>query len=186
MSVEPSKASNSRRVPFLVGSTFVLLFAVGLFFAQGRERVIALGRPQRYDDFAFAVANVHRLDAIDGLRPERGMFLVVRLGIRNQAKRVDFRFRLGGQFVEDAEGVRYPLSTEATRRRAGSPGGLPLCDQPIPAGSSCTTDLVFDVPANIRVPRFVLSSGSVGDFLDRVLEGKVRFALDDEPSSDRP
>jgi hypothetical protein len=177
---EPSKAPASRRIPLLVGSTFVLLLAVGLFFAQGRERVVALGRPQRFDDFAFAVANVHRLDAIDGLRPERGMFLVVRLGIRNQAKRVDYQFRPGMAFVEDANGVRYPLSTEATRRRTSSAGGLPPCDQPIIAGSSCTTDLVFDVPASIRTPRFLLSSGTVGDLLDRILEGKVRFALDDE------
>ncbi len=178
---EPSKAPTSRRIPLLVGSTFLLLFAVGLFLAQGRERVVTLGRPQRFDDFAFAVANVHRLDAIDGLRPERGMFMVVRLGIRNQAKRVDFRFRPETAFVEDANGDRYPLSTEATRRRGSSPGGLPPCDQPIPAGSSCTTDLVFDVPASIRVPRFLLSSGTIGDLLDRILEGKVRFALDDEP-----
>jgi hypothetical protein len=181
MTVEPSKAPTSRRIPLLVGSTFVLLLAVGLFFAQGRERVVALGRPQRFDDFAFAVANVHRLDAIDGLRPERGMFLVVRLGIRNQAKRVDYQFRPAMAFVEDADGVRYSLSTEATRRRASSPGGLPTCDQPIPAGSSCTTDLVFDVPAGVRSPRFLLSSGTVGDLLDRIIEGKVRFALDDEP-----
>jgi hypothetical protein len=181
MTVEPSKAPTSRRIPLLVGSTFVLLLAVGLFFAQGRERVVVLGRPQRFDDFAFAVANVHRLDAIDGLRPERGMFLVVRLGIRNQAKRVDYQFRPEMAFVEDADGARYPVSTEATRRRTSSPGVLPPCDRPIPAGSSCTSDLVFDVPANIRVPRFLLSSGTAGDLLDRILEGKVRFALDDGP-----
>ena len=127
MTLEPSKAPTSRRVPLLVGSTLVLLLAVGLFFAQGRERVIALGRPQRFDDFAFAVANVHRLDAIDGFAPSAGSFLVVRLGIRNQAKRVDYQFRPGTAFVEDADGVRYPLSTEATRRRAGfAPAGCRL------------------------------------------------------------
>jgi hypothetical protein len=154
---------------------------VGLFFAQGRERVVALGRPNRFDDFAFAVANVHRLDAIDGLRPGRGMFLIVRLGIRNQAKRVDFQFRPETALVEDENGIRYPLSSEATQRRSGSSGGLPLCDRPIPAGSSCTTDLVFDVPSTVREPRFLLCSDWFGDLLDRILEGKVRFALDDEP-----
>ncbi len=182
MTAVRSKALPSRRLVALVASTLVLVLAVTLFFAGNRERIVPLGRPQRFDDFGFAVVNVHRLEAIDGLRPQRGMFLVVRLGIRNQAKRVDYQFHPEMTFVEDAKGLRFPVSDEATRRRSEGPGGLPPCDRPIIAGSSCTTDLVFDVPASVRRPRFGLSSGAVGDFLDRLLEGKVRFALDDEPS----
>lgn len=170
----------SRRLILVVGSAVVLLVAALLVVAAGRERVVPLGRPQRFDDFGFAVANVHRLDAIEGLRPERGLYLVVRLGIRNEAKRVDYEFRPGSAWIEDASGRRYPLSPEATRRRQEAPGGLAACDKPIPAGSSCTTDLAFDVPADVREPRLMLAFDPVGDFLDRILTGKVRFALDDE------
>jgi hypothetical protein len=168
-------------VALLALSTFVLVAAAGAFLASLRERVIPLGRPHRFDDFAFAVVNVHRLDALDDLRPDRGTFLVVRLGIRNQAKRVDYQFRPESAWVEDANGRRYSFAAGATRRRAEAPGGMPPCDRPIEAGSSCTTDLVFNVPGDVRTPRLILSSGTVGDVLDRVLEGKVRFALDDEP-----
>jgi hypothetical protein len=181
MTAVRSKAPPSRRLVVLVASTLILVLAVALFFAASRERIVPLGRPQRFDDFGFAVVNVHRLEAIEGLRPERGTFLVVRLGIRNQAKRVDYQFQPDTAFVEDARGLRFPVSAEATRRRSESSGGLPPCDRPIIAGSSCTTDLVFDVPASVRRARFGLPSGAVGDFLDRLLEGKVRFALYDEP-----
>jgi hypothetical protein len=180
MSDESPPRQPSRGVVLVVGSAIVLLLAVGLFFAAGRERVVPLGRPHRFDDFGFAVVNVHRLDAIEGLKPERGLWLVVRLGIRNQAKQVDYQFHPSTAWVEDAQGHRYPVATEASRKRQESPGALAACDRPIPAGSSCTTDLVFDVPADVRTPRLMLSSGAVGDLLDRILEGKVRFALDDE------
>jgi len=181
MTDRTTTAPSRLRFALLATSTIVLLVAVGLFFAVRRERVVALGRPERFDDFAFAVANVHRLDSIEGLRPERGLFLVVRLGIRNQAKRVDYQFRPETALIEDAGGRRYPIAAEATRRRADSPGSLPPCDRPIPAGSSCTTDLVFDVPSDVRTPRLRLSSGAVGDFLEGIISGQVRFALDDEP-----
>jgi hypothetical protein len=53
------------------------------------------------------------------------------------------------------------------------------CETPIPAGKSCTTDLVFDVPADLASPRLRMSSGAVGDALDWLISGKVRFALED-------
>jgi hypothetical protein len=180
MSDESPTRRPTRGVVLVVGSTIVLLLAVGLFFAAGRERVVPLGRPHRFDDFAFGVVNVHRLDAIEGLKPERGLWLVVRLGIRNQAKQVDYQFRPETAWVEDAQGHRYSVAAEATRKRQESPGALGACDKPIPAGSSCTTDLVFDVPADVWMPRLMMSSGAIGDALDRILEGKVRFALDEE------
>lgn len=180
MNDQPASAPGGRRSVLLAASTILLLIALGLFFAARRERIVALGRPQRFDDFAFAVANVHRLDAIEGMKPARGVFLVVRLGIRNEAKRVDYQFRPESASIEDGDGRIYPLDAEATRHRLASPGSLGACDRPIPAGSSCTTDLVFDVPADVRAPRLKLSSGNVGDALDRILIGKVRFALDDE------
>ncbi len=181
MTDRPATVPGRLRSVLLAASTIVLVVAVGLFFASRRERIVALGRPHRFDDFAFAVANVHRLDAIEGSRPARGLFLVVRLGIRNEAKRVDYQFRPEAASIEDGDGRIYPLDAVAMRHRLASPASLGACDRPIPAGSSCTTDLVFDVPAGVRSPRLRLSSGIVGDALDRILTGKVRFALDDEP-----
>lgn len=180
MSEGTEAVAPGRRGFLLAVATIVLVIAVGLFFAARRQQVVPLGRPHRFDDFAFAVANVHRLDAIEGRKPERGLFLVVRLGVRNGAKRVDFQFRPERFVVEDASGRTYPVSPDATRRRASAPGGLPACDDPIPPGASCTMDLVFDVPADVRVPRLKLATGVVGDFLDRVMQGKVMFALDGE------
>jgi hypothetical protein len=176
----PPPRPKSGRLALLGLSTLVLVLAVAAFFAARREHVVTLGRPHRFDDTAFAVANVHRVGTINDLRPERGLFLVVRFGIRNQARAVDFLFRPEPVWIEDAEGRRYPVSDRATRAHINSPGGLPACDEPIPAGKSCTMDLVFDVPADIKTPRLLVASDGVAEILDRIVEGKVRFALDDE------
>lgn len=159
----------------LVGLTAVF----GLIFAASRrDRTIPLGAPARFDDFAFAVVDVRRLASIEGLKPVRGSFLVVRLGIRNQAKRVDFRFDAARTLVEGGDGRRFGLDGPATRRMETAPAGLPACDRPIQAGQSCTTDLVFDVPVDIRSPRLRLASDPVGDILDGLFEGgRAGFAL---------
>ena len=96
------------------------------------------------------------------------------------AKHVDYQFRPERMMIEDAQGAVYPLAAEATRRHAATPQGLPGCEGPIPAGKSCTTDLVFDIPSDADSPMLFLSSGKLGDALGWLLEGKVRFALKDE------
>ena len=120
MTDRPTTAPSRRRAGLLAASTIALLVAVGLFFAARRERVVPLGRPERFDDFAFAVVNVHRLDAIEGIRPGLGLFLVVRLGIRNQAKRVDYEFRPEMTSIEDAAGAAVIRSRPRRRGVAGS------------------------------------------------------------------
>jgi hypothetical protein len=170
-----------RRTVLFSACAVGLALLVGTTLARRQTRTIPLGARKQWDDFAFAVTDVHRVDSIDGLRPTRGVFLVVRFGIRNMAKRVDFRFQPDRMGIEDARGRTYSLAAEVTRRRQASPAGQPGCDAPIPAGKSCTTDLVFDVPADVASPRLFMSSGTIGDAMGWLLEGKVRFALEDEP-----
>lgn len=169
-----------RKSHVLVYGLVALVAVVGLLLAASRrDRTIPLGMPVRFDDFSFAVVDTRRLDAIDDLRPVRGSFLVVRLGIRNQAKRVDYRFQAGQTLVEGGDGRRYPIDPQATRTLSSTPSGLPGCDQPIPAGQSCTTELVFDVPRDARSPRLRLSSGPIVDVLDGLFEGgRAGFALE--------
>jgi hypothetical protein len=170
-----------RRAILLSACAVGLALLVGTTLSNRQTRTIPLGARKQWDDFAFAVTDVHRVEAIDGLRPTRGAFLVVRFGIRNMAKRVDYKFHPDRMGIEDSRGRTYSLAAEATRRRQTSPEGMPGCDAPIPGGKSCTTDLVFDVPADFASPRLFMSTGTVGDALGWLLEGKVRFALEEEP-----
>jgi hypothetical protein len=170
-----------RRAVLLSACAVGLALLVGTTLARRQTRTIPLGARKQWDDFAFAVTDVHRVEAINGLRPERGTFLVVRFGIRNMAKRVDYQFHPERMGIEDAQGRTYSLAVEATRRRQALPEGQPGCDAPIPAGKSCTTDLIFDVPTDIALPRLFMSSGPLGDAMGWLFEGKVRFALEGEP-----
>jgi hypothetical protein len=177
----PAPRRGGGRLARLGLSTLVLVLAVAAFLAAARTTLVPLGRPHRFDDTGYAVANVHRVDAIGDAKPERGRFLVVRLGIRNQSRAVDLKFRPEAVLVEDAAGRRYPVASGATRAHHRAPGSLPPCDEVIPAGKSCTTDLVFDVPADVGAPRLVIASdGGATEILGRIVAGKVRFALDDE------
>jgi hypothetical protein len=171
-----------RRGHLVVYALVGLVVVVGLLVgASRRSRTIPLGTPVRLDDFSFAVVDVRRLDAIDGLKAARGSFLVLRLGVRNQAKRVDFQLDAGRTLVEGRDGRRFGLDAATTTRLASTPNGLPPCDGPIPAGKSCTTDLVFDVPRDLSSPRFRLGSGAIGDILDGIFEGgRIGFSLDKE------
>jgi hypothetical protein len=85
--------SRRRRTILLLASVVGLVIVVGITLAARRSETIPLGARKQWDDFAFAVVDVRRLDAIDGLKPSRGSFLVVRFGIRNKAKRVEYRFQ---------------------------------------------------------------------------------------------
>jgi hypothetical protein len=174
-----SRATPRERGQLVAVAAIGLILVVGMILAMRKERVIPPGTPIRFDDFAFAVVDVRRPDTIDGLRPANGSFLVVRFGVWNQAKRVDYHFNQEKLMVEDATGRRFPLATEATKRRQRSPDGIAGCDQPIPAGKSCTTDLVFDLPTGAPDPSLRFTTDPLVAVLSWFFDGRVRFALEE-------
>ena len=163
----------------------VLLLGLSLLFAW-RVRpenaiVVPPGGEMQYDDFAFSVEGVRRARALsDGAAriEASGEFVVVTIGVHNHAKKVDFTFR--------------PETIELV---AGMPGGMTsiykpvaaalallaasnTCKGPVPAGSSCTTELAFDLPRGATKLRLQWQYSSLlFDVLDTLAYGRMSLAL---------
>jgi len=163
----------------------LLLLGLALLFTwrvrPGNAIVVPPGGEMQYDDFAFSIEGVRRTRALsDGAaRMEAsGEFVVVTIGVHNHAQKVDFTFR--------------PETMELV---VGMPGGmtsiykpvaaaLPLlaatngCKGPIPAGSSCTTELAFDLPPGATKLRLQWQySWLLYDILDTLAYGRMSLAL---------
>lgn len=154
--------------------------------------VVAPGGEIRYDDFAFSVDGVRRAKALgeDGAQIEaQGEFVVVTLGVHNHAKRVDFTFRPEIVRLVVDGGAQGDANSDAqdSAEYTAAPAALPAlaaangCTRPIAAGSSCTTELAFDVPAGTRGLRIRLQfSGLFFDAIDTLVNGRTSLALPDQ------
>jgi hypothetical protein len=145
------------------------------------EEVVVPNRPIQFDDFAFTVRGVRTAEAIgEGERrlPARGRFTIVTLEVDNRAKRVSYQFKNSAALLVDDEGRTYPTSIAGQNALNAERGAPDPCSAPLPAGTSATTELAFDVPADVRPTRMRLASGGpVGDALEALVFGKRAFGL---------
>jgi hypothetical protein len=158
-----------RRVRFFTWFALIALTVIGIFSAGSLarpEKVLPMGSPIRFDDFSFNVTEAH---SSASARPGLLRYSVA-LSIGNQAKRVDYNFQRSAALLVTADGRVY-------RPVALSPGSSEPCGSPIPAGAVCDTTLVYEVPDGTVAPRFRLSFGSVGDFLERLFFGRKAIQL---------
>src|SRR5437868_4114954 len=81
----------------------VLALLLFLAVATRRESVVGMGQPIQFDDFAFQVTGVRRIDATG----PGGRRYVVALTVVNRAKRVDFHFRRESAVLVDRRGREY-------------------------------------------------------------------------------
>lgn len=144
-----------------------------------RDEFVGLNQEIQYDDFAFSVQGVRKTDSLGvgefNTKPQ-GLYYVISLKIVNHAKRVDFRFKYESAKVLDVEDKQFGWSPAGQRALESST--RKRCDQPIPAGTSCTTEVVFDLPADAELKHFRISEGGlVGDILDVIFYGKKRIEL---------
>jgi hypothetical protein len=144
-------------------------------------QVVGLNQEIQYDDFAFAALGARQAatlgDAPDAPRAQ-GVYEIVTMKVVNHARRVDFTFDKATVVLVDEQGGEYHWSAAAQRAFDATRGPAESCAEPIPAGASCVTDVVFDVPAAARIAQVRISGGgAVGDVLDTVLIGKKRIAL---------
>lgn len=168
----------------LIGAGLLLLGLALLFAWRVRPEnavVVPPGGEMQYDDFAFSVEGVRRARALsDGAAriEASGEFVVVTIGVHNHAKKVDFTFR--PETIELVAGMPggmnsiYKPSSAALPLLAATNG----CKGPIPAGSSCTTELAFDLPrgsTNLRLQWQY--SWLLFDILDTLAHGRMSLAL---------
>jgi Domain of unknown function (DUF4352) len=158
---------------------------VATFVLGRRDQVAPIGKPIRYDDFAFTVLHVEQAKSV-GPRERKvrayGTFWIVDLEVENRARRVGYRMDSHVPVLVDGEGRRIPVSTrgqaavDSEREPAGGDGAMVPSD--IGPGERVVTTIVFDVPEGAPDPRLKLVfGGAVGEALDFVFLGDRRFAL---------
>lgn len=168
---------------FAVTAAIVVLIGVSLLMIVAalnrRDQMVGLNQEIQYDDFAFSVVEVRKADGLgsgESAVNAAGAFYVVTLKIANHAKRVDYKPKRASAILIDDRGKEFFLS-EYGQAALESVQGL-RCYDPIPAGASCVTELVFDIPADSRITQLRISEGGlVGDILDIVFFGKKRIEL---------
>jgi Domain of unknown function (DUF4352) len=164
---------------FMIMGVFVLL--VPLIGALNRPpKVVGLNTPIQFDDFAFTVSSVRPAQALgtgNARRPADGQYLIVSLTINNKAKRVNYVWKNSTAILVDDSGQEHHVSTAGQAALESEPGKANPCAGPIPAGTACTKELVFDVPTAVRSPRFRISFGPVGDALESLFFGRKAIQL---------
>jgi Telomeric repeat-binding factor 2. len=174
---------NWKRILLSLAALVIICIALlGILALLNRQtQVVGLNQEIQYDDFAFAALGVRQAATIgNASEPQRarGIYAIVTMKIANHARRVDFTFDKSTVILVDEQGNEYHWSADVQRAYdATRPQGEP-CAEPIAAGASCVTEVIFDVPATSRIAQVRISGGGpVGDVLDTIFSGKKRIAL---------
>jgi hypothetical protein len=180
-----------------LGLYVALLLAFSL---MSREKVLAFGEEKHFCEIdchlAYSVTNVRETKTLGVQENEataQGIFYVVTIKTRFDETTIS-RTRGNGLLtpnsrivtILDEEGNSYSPATEGQRALDGSQpgggGGTPL-DTPLRPGQSYTTDLVFDLPANIKNPELLMREGEfITHFIigheNSFWHGKTKFRLE--------
>lgn len=158
----------------------VMLLTTGLYLGvllavsfTSKERVLARGSDLHFCGFYFdchmavAVDSVTRTRTIGGARAT-GEFYVVSLRVSSDALRATLRLGNPEYQMLDSAGRRFPRSPTGEQALAALTGAQAALVQKVPPGGSYHTAVVFDLPADVRDPRLLVTDAGGPDFL---LEG---------------
>jgi Domain of unknown function (DUF4352) len=166
--------------------TIAILAAIGfsllalLVLLNRRDETVSLNHEIQYDDFAFSVLSVRQAAFVgtgSSLVRPAGAFYIVTLKIANHAMRVDYKYKRDSALLIDERGKEYLPSTGGQPAFEATLSPTALCSAPIPAGQSCVTEVVFDVPTGVEISQLRITFGALADIFDPVFSGRKRIAL---------
>jgi hypothetical protein len=136
--------------------------------------IVGLNQTIRYDDFAF--------EATDAAEKEFAgrKYLVVTVAVHNQAERIDYQFRREIAAILDDQGRLFRVAPKGQQELDDVRGGPDPCGKLLPAGTSCSTQLAFELPDDSTNPRLVFRFGWLGTLLDDLLVGRQEIRLSGE------
>lgn len=178
-----------------VGIYFVLLVTVSLVTPQ---KVLGINEEKPLCGFYL---DCHRLLSVIEVRTARfigtqqqqsaqGIYYIVTVRVRNNAKQADMQLTNPVAEIVDEKGKRWPrvLAAEELLERSRSVS----LTQPIKAGDYFTKELVFDLPADVKVPALLFYENNwcqratelflIGDE-DSLFHRRVKFRLDTSESN---
>ncbi|HWO01618.1 MAG TPA: DUF4352 domain-containing protein [Blastocatellia bacterium] len=169
---------------FLLTGLIVAAIGVSLLatlaLLNRRDETVGLNHEIQYDDFAFSVISVRQAESVgtgNNLIKPAGVFYIVTLMISNHAVRVHYNYKRNCALLLDERGKEYLPSSGGQPALEATLSPAELCSAPIPAGQSCVTQIVFDVPSGVRASELRISFGPLGDFFDPIFSGRKRIAL---------
>jgi uncharacterized protein DUF4352 len=175
--MEPRSKGIAVTVWIVVAIGIALLALLALL--NRKDQKVGLNQEIQYDDFAFSVQSVRKTTSLgsgESRSEPHGVYCVVTLKIANHAKRVDYTFKMASPTLVDVEEKEFHVSVDGQKALESTNGKR--CSGPIPAGASCVTDVVFDLPVDAELKRFRISEGGmVGDILDAVFFGRKTIEL---------
>ncbi len=165
---------------YLITAATVLVLGLGLLsilaLLNRHNQTVGLNQEIQYDDFAFSVLNVRKVNTSDRASSERNVgseFYVVTMKIANHARRVNYTFNRAVAILVDDRGNEYHLSEVAEKALEAQPTRAGGCESEIPPGNSCLTDIAFELPAGAKVSHLRISEGgTLGDVADTIFYGK--------------
>ena len=151
-----------------------------LVLLNRRDETVSLNHEIQYDDFAFSVLSVREAEFVgngNSMVKPGGVFYIVSLKIANHAVRVDYKYKRDCALLIDERGKEHLPSFEGQPALETTLSPAALCSAPIPAGQSCVTEVVFDVPVGVRPSELRITFGPLADIFDPIFSGRKRIAL---------
>lgn len=159
----------------IIAGLCLVLLAI-LAALNRRTQIVGLNQEIQYDDFAFSVLGARAATNLATSEPQAGAagnYYVVTMKVANHALRVDYTFDKTAAILVDDAGREFHLSASGQRALESARKQKDECEGPLPAGVSCTTELVFELPAGARVSHLRISEGGeLGDILDSIFYGR--------------
>ena len=173
-----NKPMKSLTIAIMIGCGLLFGLLATLAALNRHDQVAGFNQEIQYDDFAFSVQGVRTARTV-GDSTAQGIYYVVTLKVANHAKRVNYEFKPESPVLVAGDGKQYRVSFEAQEALDAANRAGNACSAPIPPGSSCTKEVVFDVAPDIADPRLRVSTGGLaGDILDTIFYGKKVIVLD--------
>ncbi len=171
----------------VIAIVVVLIIALLLIVVRNRpasrrqtvhfDKVVGFNEEILYDDFAYMVLSVRKAHML-GSATAQGDYDIVRLKVLDHALRVQYRFDSAAVHLIDSQGRDYRLSTDGQKALTAEQGSADPCAVTLHPGESCITDIVFDVPADVRDLYLTISTdGVVGDVLETVFFGNKAIRI---------
>ncbi len=160
----------------VVGGIVVIMLIAGAIIlfqppnTQGAQK-LDYGQAVQLDDFAFTALDSQKVKTI-GDQTAQGIFYVVTLKVQNLAVRVSFKFQPETAVLVDNAGIEHTPLAQARHAWFTAANQPDACATELPAGTDCTTTLVYDVPADTQMPVLrVVFGGQFGEIADALLTG---------------
>ena len=160
----------------VIGASLLVMLVV----LNRRDETISHNQEIQYDDFVFSVLSVRQARFVgdgEGRVKPSGVFYIVTLKVANRAVRVDYKYKRDCALLVDEQDIEYPPSPEGQAALEETLNPSALCSAPIPAGADCVTEVVFDIPAVVRVAQLRITFGPIADIFDPIFSGRKRIAL---------